>query len=178
MASLTEEDKQRKEVIRWLFAAYGQEKNSNKLAIYCETLKEFPAPILKKVCKKLLMEQHFMPAISEIVEAGRSLIAELNPDLRQKTWGEAYAEIQQKTHDEFLYGHPEWSTPEIAAAVKAFGYKELCCLPADEVRTAAAQLRRFYEDACRRSREKQVNRYVLKIDMGPLLDGATKKLPE
>ena len=176
MESLTDETKQRQKLLHSLFVAYGQEKNGERLAVYCEALKEFPVPILRKVCKKIMMEQHFIPAISDIVEAGRSLVGEVDPGHRQKTWGEAWQEIQKQTHDAFLYGKPHWSTPEIEAAVKAFGYKELCCLQADEVRTASAQMRRFYEDACRRSRERQVNAYVLHIDPG--LPEGTKGLLE
>lgn len=166
MASSTDMTKERQSVLHGLFAAYGQARDGERLAVYCEALKEFPVPILKKACKKLMMEQRFLPAIAEIVEAGRSLIGEIQPGVRMKTWSEAYAEIQQTVHDVFVYGKPEWSTPEIAAAVNTFGYKDLCCLPADEVRTASAQLRRFYEDACRRSRERQINTYVLATGNG------------
>lgn len=176
--SLTDDMKERQAVLHGLFAAYGQARDGERLAVYCEALKEFPVPILKKAAKKLMMEQRFIPTIAEIVDAGRSLVGEVRPGSRMKTWGEAWTEIQQTVHDVFVYGKPHFSTPEIEAAVKSFGYAELCNLKTDELRIASAQMRRFYEDACRRSREKQVNRYVLKIDMGPLLDGATKKLPE
>ncbi len=158
-----------------MFAAYGKQDDGQRMAVYVSMLGDIQVGLLNKAIKKLILESKFLPTVSEIVQAAKSLVGEIHEDQREKSWGEAWAEILKQVHDVFMYGTPHFSTPEIATAVKCYGWRELCIMRTDEMQTASAQMRRFYEDACRRKREKLVNRFVLKIDSTMLINGPELK---
>lgn len=155
-----DECKAREKIIRWFFAGYGMENQNMRISLYSEVLSDIPLPMLQKVCRKMLIEQRNIPAVADIIAAGRSLVGEVTGE-RVKAFAEAWEEVQRNVKDCFVYAKPEWSTLEIALAVQSFGYKELCELPADQMQTARAQFRRIYEDVCARTMEKQTNDYVL-----------------
>lgn len=154
-----------------MFAAYDKADNAKQIAAYSMILQDIPDEILMKACHKLLIVNKFLPAIAEIVQACRHITGEINPATRERSWDEAWNEIQREVQRCGLYERMTFSTPEIEAAAKAYGLRELCQLRADEVQTASAQCRRFYEDACRRKHDKEASAYVLKNMSGAALIG-------
>lgn len=158
------------EVITTLFSAFGQSGDGIRIAAYVHVLAGVPIPLLKAICNKLILTNKFLPTVSEIVTAGKSLIEESNGQ-RMKTWDEAWAEIQQVCKDVFIYGKPTWSTAEIEAAVNSFGYKELCTAPQKDMQIVRAQMRQIYESVCSRAKDKQVNEFVLSGKANKLLTG-------
>lgn len=144
-----------------LFGAYGQSNDGQRQAIYSKMLEDIPTPILRKAIKKIILENKFVPAISEIVEAAKSLVAEVDESKRVKPWHEAWAEIQTQMHDAFVYKKPVFSTPEIESAVNSFGWIALCTSLEKDMPIVRAQVRQFYENACKRKAEADMNGYVL-----------------
>ena len=163
------------QILATMFAAYDKAGNDKQLAAYTMALQDIPDELLFKACHKLMLEKTFLPAIAEIVQACRSLVGAVDNNQRERTWAEAWKEIQEQVKKCGLYDKPVWSTPEIAAAVKAYGYSDLCNLNRDELQTASAQCRRYYEDACRQKHDTEVNDYVLKKISGAQMIGL---LPE
>ena len=155
-----------------MFAAYDKANNDKQLAAYSMALKDIPEELLMKACHKLLLENKFL-------QACRSLVGSADDTKRERTWAEAWKEIMEQVRTCGLYEKPKWSTPEIAAAVKSYGYTDLCGLQKDELQTASAQCRRFYEDACKKKNETDVNNFVLKritgAEMIGLLPGEKRK---
>ena len=165
----------RTQIIATLFVSYGEAGDEKRIAAYSMALKDLPDDMLMRACHKLLLEKKFLPSVSEIIQACRSLAGALNDGQRERTWAEAWKEIQEQVKKCGLYDKPVWSTPEIATAVKAYGYSDLCNLNRDELQTASAQCRRYYEDACRQKQETAVNDFVLKKISGAQMIGL---LPE
>lgn len=155
------DDVERTEIIGMLFGAYGQSNDGQRQAIYSKMLSDIPNSVLRKAVKKIILENKFVPAISEIVEAARSLIAEMDETKRVKPWHEAWAEIQNQMHEAFVYKKPVFSTPEIEAAANAFGWMALCTSLEKDMPIVRAQVRQFYENACKRKAEADMNGYVL-----------------
>lgn len=172
---LTSTQNKRTQILATLFAAYDKANNEKQLAAYSMALKDFPEELLMRACHKLMLENKFLPAIAEIVQACRSLIGELNDSQRERTWAEAWEEIRRQVRECGRWEKPTWSTPEIAATVKSYGYGDLCELRQDELQTASAQCRRYYEEACSRKNEKNINDFVLKKISGAEMIGM---LPE
>ena len=161
----------RAQILATLFAAYDKANNEKQIAAYSMALKDIPEELLMRACHKLMLEKTFLPAIAEIVQACRSLVGVVDDRKRERTWAEAWEEIMKQVKDCGIYDKPTWSTPEIAATVKAYGYVDLCHMGNDELQTASAQCRRFYEDACRSKNEHNVNDYVLKKISGAEMIG-------
>lgn len=147
-------------IITALFATYGQSHDGKRIAIYCKVLKTIPADLLAKACNKIILENTFVPVPAEIRKAAESLYNTAYGG-GQKSFDEAWEEIERAVWRVGVYRKPEFSTPEIAAVVRAFGWYELCTLEADAVNTVRAQVRRMYEDVCRRATDKHMNAYLL-----------------
>lgn len=148
-------------VITYLFSAYHEETNKRRMQIYYDAIKDLPPEILFRTVQKLVYSQKFMPSIAEIVEATRSLMVTAGVVQGTKSWDEAWAEINKAMLRVGYMGKPEFSTPEIAAAVNAYGWMNLVMLESKDYNTASAQCRRYYEDACKRSADERVNTAVL-----------------
>ena len=148
-------------IITALFANFGQQDNNQRMAIYIKILRDIPVEVLEKACEKLMLENKFLPVPAEIVEASRSLIGTVDAKARFKSWDEAWDEIERKMQAT-PWGHtPEFSTPEIAAAVFNFGWNTLQQSLAADMPTIRAQIRKMYEVACERAKEQSINRYIL-----------------
>ena len=159
------------QILATMFTAYGQASDERRIATYSLVLRDFPDDLLMKACHKLILEKIFLPAPAEIVQACRSLIGSIDDSKRERTWAEAWEEIMDQVHRCGMYDRPKWSTPEIASAVKSYGYTDLCSLQKDELQTASAQCRRFYEEACSRKNETKINKFVLKEISGAEMIG-------
>lgn len=144
-----------------LFGAYGQSGDIDRQKIYVADLADFPAELVGAACKKLRLESHFLPTISEIVEAARSLTA-TNTGKRTPTWLEAQREIEKQLNIAGNYRKPEFSCKEIEQAVKAYGWLNLCMANHSSISNAWHQIGKLYEQACKCQREEATNRYILK----------------
>lgn len=148
-------------VIAMMFGAFGQGNDINRIKIYTQFLKSFPAEVVDKAVQKVILNCKFLPTIAELAEAIKELSGAANENLRVKTWEEAWNEIQRKMQSTHYGKTPEWSSPEIKAAVDAFGWHDLQTCLADDMPTIRAQIRRFYEDACKRLSNKSQNEALL-----------------
>ena len=148
-------------IITALFANFGQQDNNQRIAIYVKLLRDIPVEVLEKACEKLMLENRFLPVPAEIVEASRSLIGTVDAKARFKSWDEAWDEIERKMQST-PWGHtPEFSTPEIAAAVFNFGWNTLQQSLASDMPTIRAQIKKMYESVCERAKEQSNNKYIL-----------------
>lgn len=148
-------------VITYLFSAYNQETKKRRMQIYYDALKDLPPEVLYKVVQKLVYSEKDMPAIATIIEATTSLMVSAGTVEGIKTWGEAWGEILNTMQKVSYLETPKFSTPEIEATVRAYGWMNLVSIESKDLNTARAQCRGIYEDFCRRSREERVNRAVL-----------------
>lgn len=162
------DQKERARIVSVLFKTYGQ-NDKDRQATYVTVLSEIPNEVLSKACKKLILEQKFLPSVSEIVDACKSLIGTVDEASRVKSWDEAWQEIQTAMQRTPWHKKPTFSRPEIETAVRAFGWKELQSVLEVDMPTVRAQVRRFYEDACERSQEQSLNKYVLGQNSDALL---------
>lgn len=165
-----DEQKERCTIVSMLFGAYGQGGDGPRIAIYAKLLEDLPVAVLSKSVKKLVLEQKFLPSVSEIVEAAQSLMGSVDDGSRIRTWAEAWGEIERAMLATPWGKPPTFSRPEITAAVNSYGWQTLQLSLAEDMPTVRAQVRRMYEDACGRSREKQRNDYVLGKNNAGLLD--------
>lgn len=145
-----------------LFTAFGLGGDEKRIAIYAEALRDIPTELLEATCRKIMLESTQMPKIAEIVAAAKSLVGEKDGS-RVKGWDEALAEINFNVRRFGPYQKPKWSTPEIGAAIKAFGWQNLCFTPETDVSFVYSQIRKIYETICQRSKEQAVNIYVLNL---------------
>ena len=170
-------------IIDTLYAAYHKQDKQGK-DVYVAMLEDIPSELLRKTVKKIILEQTFLPSIAEIRAAAMSLLATVDPSRKVKTWQEAQQEILAGIGRTWYCGclgeipmdHPDfgkpcepmWSTPEIKAAVDAYGFKNFQTVDAENMPTVWAQLRRLYEQACQSKAEDQTNRYVIGQDVDKL----------
>ena len=176
--------KRKAEIITAMFILYGQGGDGERIAGYVKTFKDVPVNLLEVACRKATLQTKFVPSISEIVEAMRSLIGSVDEKRRMKTWDEAQKEISdgisrswfkgclgEISPDDPEYGKscdPMWSTPEIKAAVDSYGFSNLGKTMESDMPIVWSQLRKAYEQACNRRTEKTVNAYVIGGNNGKL----------
>ena len=149
------------ESLTLLFGAYGRANDAQQISIYGEMLSDIPPMLLQMAVKKSVRECKFLPSIAEILEQCELLNGAVHEDARAKDWDEAWAEIQKAMQATPWGKTPQFSTPEIAQAVNSFGWLPLQTSLAEDMPTVRAQMRRFYEDACSRSKSQAKNDYAL-----------------
>ncbi len=152
-----------------LFGAYGQAADIDRQKIYVADLSDFPAELIGAACKKLRYEAKFLPTISEIVEAAKSLTA-TSTGKRLPSWLEAQREIEAQIRAAGTYKSPTFSCKEIEQAVRAYGWLNICLASDRMMPTIWAQLRKNYEQYCQRKQQDAVNSYVLQGKVLCLLD--------
>lgn len=158
-----------------LFGAFGQANDAHRQAIYTKVLGDIPNEILSKAVKKMLLESKFLPSIAEVVEAGKSLMGTADDSTRVREWAEAWDEIERAMQST-PWGHaPVFSRIEIELAVRSFGWHDLQMTLAEDMPTVRAQVRRMYEDVCRRTKEHGHNEYILGRNKTGLLQPSAPK---
>lgn len=164
------------ETLTLLFGAYGRANDAQQIAIYHLMLADVPPTLLMLAVKKSIRECKFLPSVAELLGQCELLNDAVNEDLRVKDWDEAWGEIQRLMQSTPWGKQPQFSRPEIAQAVNSFGWNELQRVLAADMPAVRAQMRRFYEDACARSKKQAKNEYALgKNPVGIL--GASKPKP-
>lgn len=164
-------------IIATLFGAYGQAVDGQRPSIYVKMLKDIPVNVLEGACQKIILENKFLPSIAEVVEASRSLVGTADDDSRIREWDEAWAEIERAMQATPSGQYPTFSRPEIAQAVASFGWHDLQMTLAENMPTVRAQVRRMYEDVCKRTKERGSNEYILGKSKTGLLQPAAKIEP-
>lgn len=164
-------------IIATLFGAYGQAVDGQRPSIYVKMLKDIPVNVLERACQKIILENKFLPSIAEVVEASRSLVGTADDDSRIREWDEAWAEIERAMQATPWRQYPTFSRPEIAQAVASFGWHDLQMTLAEDMPTVRAQVRRMYEDVCKRTKERGSNEYILGKSKTGLLQPAAKIEP-
>lgn len=159
MTVLNSDDEKRKKILAMLFGAFGKADDADRLAIYRKMLEDMPVVLLSKAVKKLIFEKTFLPSVAEIVTAAKSIAVEVNAANRLPDWQEAWAEIEAAVQSSAPAA--QFSHPIIALAVKTYGVNNLKTCSVDMWSAAHAQMRRIYDDLCRRYSEKEMNAYVI-----------------
>lgn len=152
-----------------LFGAFGQSSDIDRQKIYVADLADFPAELVGAACKKLRYEAKFLPTISEIVDATKSLVA-TSTGKRLPSWLEAQQEIEKQISCAGIYKKPEFSCKEIRQAVQAYGWLNICLASDRMMPTIWSQLRKNYEQYCWRRQQDATNSYVLQGRVPCLLD--------
>lgn len=174
------------EIITSMFAMYGAASDGERIAGYVKIFKDIPAELLKAACKKIVLQNKFLPSVSEIVEAMRSLVGDVVEEKRVKPWSEAQKEISQGLSRAWFHGclgeippdHPDygkscepmWSTPEIKATVESYGLYNIGWSMVSDMPIVWAQLRKIYETVCQRKADEKINRYVAGDNAGRLAE--------
>lgn len=148
------------EEITKLFAAFGQSSEGKRIAVYCQYLEDIPADILAKVCKKSIMECKYLPTIAELVQSAQNLVEQVS-GTGAPSWEEAWKQIEKEMRNTFVYGKPQFTHKEIADAVNAFGWEELCSVLTKDLPIVRAQLRDMYKSICERKKTQRMNSYIL-----------------
>ena len=150
--------------ITMMFTAFGQGGDAERMAMYVEMLKDIPAEVLDKACRKSIMERKYLPAISEIIEDAHNIVNEANgtPDL---PFAEVWKEILQQLHETYFdWEEGTFSRKEIEQLVKCFGgLRELRMMTTAEEPIIRAQMNKMYDGICARAKEKRTNNYVLGV---------------
>ena len=151
------------QILATLFGAFGKAKETDQITIYTKVLDgKVPPALLEKAVTRAIYECRFLPSVAEILALAESLNAEVNPSVRVAAWDEAWGEIERKMHSTGWGQDPEWSTPEIAEAMKSFGgLATLQLAPEGTLATNRAQIKKIYESVCSRTRDRAHNQFIL-----------------
>lgn len=160
---------ERIKIVSLLFGAYGQANDGNRQAIYVSLLADFPNELLIKTIKKLILENKFLPAVSEIKDAAESLYHAIDDDGRIKDWDEAWSEIYKAMQSTPWGVRPKFSRIEIQEAVNCIGWNELQGVMAKDINIVRAQTRNVYEVICKRKKQQSCNAYILGMKPDGLL---------
>ena len=169
--SKTDDKIKRAKVITTLFAAYGQSSDAERMATYVEMLKDIPAEVLDRVCKKAILECKYLPSIAELFEATQNLVREAN-GTNELPFAEVWKEILQQIDETYFdWEVPHFSRKEIKQLVDAFGgLRELRMMQTSEVPIIRAQMNKMYDGICARNRERHTNAYVLGAGTAYMID--------
>lgn len=151
------------QAIATLFGAFGEASDINRQEIYARVLATLPPALVEKAVFKTIAEWKSpkLPPVGILMTNAESLNATANEKVRVKTWEEAWTEIEKAMYDTPWGKVPKWSTPQIKAAVDAFGWNNLQTSLSSDMATNRAQVRRFYEDACSRISNQARNEFLL-----------------
>lgn len=130
------------------------------------SVKELNASVFK--CMNVCLD--FFPSIAKIREEAKSVMnTAVGSEI--KTIEEAWQEVQEKMRS-WSVGRPlEWSTPEIAEAVKLVGFRNMCC--SEKISVQQAHFIKHYENLVNRKNSDSIN-----IEILLNINGDIKKLFE
>lgn len=148
------------QAITLLFKAYKQLDDTERMKIYVNRFREFPANIVRTACQKVIDEQEFMPSIAHIVKAIRSLSE--TAGVRTLGFDEVYAEIQHELYRcAGTNRKPTFKSVAAQNIVGTIGWGTLITASSREASVIRAQMRQIYEQQSKRKTEQQTNRYLL-----------------
>lgn len=136
------------QIVAVISAAYPNfNPTENTVEVYCQTLKDIDAELLKAATLQAISEpgRKFAPSVGEIRGAIieiRKTVSDIPDSFR------AWTEVKKAMVEVGSYRKPEFSSPVIAEAVRAMGWKNLC-LSENEV-ADRAHFVKAYEQLVRR----------------------------
>lgn len=113
-------------------------------------MRDIPVEILKAAIVKVCRESEFFPSVAMLVAAAHELDPR-NPKL--PTAAEAWAEVTQQICDAGIYRAPSFSCDTVQKAVRAIGWRQLCC--SENPEADRAHFMRIYESMRSKHRENQ-----------------------
>lgn len=152
-----------------LFGAYGKEDQINRLEIYYKALYDLDPYLINNACKKCLYNCTFLPSIAEIINAAKNIELELHPENKIKTWDEALLEISNAIRNITPTQTVKWSTPEIAQAVRMFGFENLYYSSESSYSYAIESIRKNYISITNRIENATQNKGILSMSDGNIL---------
>jgi len=170
------------QVISILFNFYEKQQQSDRIKLYTQMFHGVDPELLWKACNKCVQTLKYLPSVAEINEQLTSLVSEATGE-RKKDWDEVWKEIYKGLQNGFPYSkQPEWSTPEIAELVNAYGWVNFYSMETKNEPIIFAQLRNMYDAICKRKINHETNQNVLegrtgfeKIgDLIPKIEGGKK----
>lgn len=151
------------DILSPLICAYPSAKITEEtIQVYSIALSELPEAELLAGVLKCMRTCKFFPSIAEIIDASQDMVRVVT-GTKEKSSDEAWAEVQRQMQVAFIYEKPVFSSSQIEQAALAIGWVGLCETATKDMGTARAQFRGFYESACKRSKDKQINDNVIKI---------------
>lgn len=153
------------EVLSALFGCFGQASDTGRLAIYARILRDVPTDLLRAACEKVMLECRFLPSVAEVVAAVRVLDG-VRAGRRALSWEEAWEEVVREMRRCGVYGSPVFSSELIGRAVRAVGWRNLCCADEGAFSVLHAQFREVYKRLVRCEVERSVCSYVLGGESG------------
>lgn len=122
-------------------------------AAYARVLSDVPIEAVEAAMAELSRTNTFWPSAAEIFEETKKIIRAINGEEADES--AAWEEVQREVRRVWLSGRaPDFTKPEIALAVKRYGWHELCTLQMDAVGIARAQFCRFYREIIDGNRER------------------------
>ena len=161
-----------------LFGAYGKECQIERMEIYYKALFNFNPNLVQNACRKCLYNCNFLPSISEILSEMKNLEIELNPKNRIKPWDEVLHEITTAVKNFSTTQKVTWSTPEIAQAVRTFGFSNLCYASENSYSYGIEMIRKNYIAICTRTQNDIQNKGILGTTGGNILGIPLRPLEE
>lgn len=159
-----------------LFGAYGKEEQIERLKIYYRALIDLDPTMVQNACKKCLFNCTFLPTIAEIIKEVKDLETEVHPENKIKSWDEAVLEITNAVSNAYPTKTIEWSTPEIALAVRLYGFSNLCLATESSYSYGLETIRKNYIAICYKIQNSAQNKGILGIKSGNILGIPNRKL--
>lgn len=151
------------DILSPLLCAYPSAKITEEtIQVYSIALSELEEAELLAGVLKCIRTCKFFPSIAEIIDASQDMVKVVN-GTKEKSADEAWTEVQSQMQVAFIYKKPIFSSAQIEQAALAMGWIGLCETATKDMGTARAQFRGFYESACKRSKDKQINDNVMRI---------------
>lgn len=161
-----------------LFGAYGKEEQIERLKIYYRALIDLDPTMVQNACKKCLFNCTFLPTIAEIIKEVKDLETEAHPENKIKSWDEAILEISNAVSNASSTKTIEWSTPEIAQAVRMYGFSNLCYASENSYSYGIEMIRKNYIAICSRTQNDIQNKGILGTTGGNILGIPLRPLEE
>lgn len=149
------------------------------LDIYAEDLEDLPVDQVVQAIRECRRTGTFFPSIGEIRNRVIAIVGGAMLVDPEAAWGEVRREARRVGFNRppvFANGElqpapgPQFSSPMIARAVEAIGWRDICLTDDDDVATLRAQFR----DALRAIQRREVDRLVSgRQPAGPALDAGT-----
>lgn len=152
-----------------LFAAYGKTDQEERLEVYYRALYKFNADLIHLSCQKCLYNSIYLPSIADIIKEAQSLELDMHPENKIKSWEEALSEITNAVHKSNTTQPIQWSTPEIAKAVRLYGFQNLCLSSSTSYSFAIESIHKNYINICHKLKNNLQNRAILGMEDGNLL---------
>jgi len=165
-------------ILRPLIYAFPNSKVTKQTIItYSIALSDLSATELNAaVFKCMNVCKDFFPSIAKIREEAKSVMGTAIGS-EVKTIEEAWREVQDKMKSWSVGRRLEFSTPEIAEAVKLVGFRNMCC--SEKISVQQAHFIKHYENLINRKNSDSINVKVLisvNGDMKKLFESNVKKI--